>query len=208
MEEQEKKKKSFWKDKKNTAIVILSILLLLALGSTSSEPTPNGETTRLKSELNVISSEKEELAVQLKSAENRVEYLSAELENKVEPDKLQEYENQIQALNLEKTNLEATVQNLNSEKTNLEEKVQSLTSENEKLKTQKITDTTSTSTPQTTSASSNNNSSQTSNSYTVYITNTGSKYHRDGCSYLKSKNAIDKNSAIAQGYTACSRCNP
>lgn len=43
----------------------------------------------------------------------------------------------------------------------------------------------------------------------VYITNTGKKYHSSGCSYLKqSKNAIDKNSAIFQGYTACSRCNP
>lgn len=38
--------------------------------------------------------------------------------------------------------------------------------------------------------------------------NTGSKYHRDGCSSLKSKIAMDKDSAIAQGYTACSRCNP
>ena len=41
---------------------------------------------------------------------------------------------------------------------------------------------------------------------TVYITKTGSKYHRDGCSYLKSQIAIDLNVAISQGYTACSRC--
>lgn len=45
-------------------------------------------------------------------------------------------------------------------------------------------------------------------SYTVYITRTGSKYHRSGCSYLKSKIAIEKKDAIAQGYTACSRCKP
>ena len=43
-------------------------------------------------------------------------------------------------------------------------------------------------------------------SYTVYITRTGSKYHRSGCSYLKSKIEIEKKDAIAQGYTACSRC--
>ena len=42
----------------------------------------------------------------------------------------------------------------------------------------------------------------------VYVTDTGSKYHRDGCSYLKSKNAITKGKAINQGYTACSKCNP
>lgn len=42
----------------------------------------------------------------------------------------------------------------------------------------------------------------------VYITNTGSKYHRSNCSYLKSKNSITKEKAIQKGYSACSRCNP
>ena len=42
---------------------------------------------------------------------------------------------------------------------------------------------------------------------TVYITKTGEKYHRNGCQYLrKSKIAIDKSKAIAQGYSACSKC--
>ncbi|MCD8379580.1 MAG: hypothetical protein LUC95_04485 [Lachnospiraceae bacterium] len=48
-----------------------------------------------------------------------------------------------------------------------------------------------------------------SDSETVYITNTGSKYHRGSCRYLKkSKIAISKADAIAQGYDACSVCNP
>ena len=42
----------------------------------------------------------------------------------------------------------------------------------------------------------------------VYVTDTGSKYHRSNCSYLKSKNSITKEKAIQQGYSACSRCNP
>lgn len=42
----------------------------------------------------------------------------------------------------------------------------------------------------------------------VYVTDTGSKYHRNNCSYLKSKNSITKEKAIQQGYSACSRCNP
>lgn len=47
------------------------------------------------------------------------------------------------------------------------------------------------------------------NECTVYIANTGSKYHRSGCQYLKkSQNAISLSSAKAQGYTPCSRCNP
>lgn len=44
-------------------------------------------------------------------------------------------------------------------------------------------------------------------SETVYITNTGTKYHRSGCSYLsQSKIAISLNDAKARGYTPCSRC--
>lgn len=44
-------------------------------------------------------------------------------------------------------------------------------------------------------------------SYTVYITNTGEKYHRYGCQYLsKSCIAIELSKAITRGYTACSRC--
>lgn len=44
-------------------------------------------------------------------------------------------------------------------------------------------------------------------STTVYITNTGEKYHRDGCQYLRqSKIAISLYDAKKQGYTACSQC--
>lgn len=46
-------------------------------------------------------------------------------------------------------------------------------------------------------------------SKTVYITKTGKKYHKDGCSSLsKSKIAIDKDEAENKGYTPCSKCNP
>lgn len=57
--------------------------------------------------------------------------------------------------------------------------------------------------------SSSSNSHEISNeTYTVYITDKGSKYHSKGCSYLKSSNPISKKDAINQGYSACSRCNP
>lgn len=42
----------------------------------------------------------------------------------------------------------------------------------------------------------------------VYITKTGSKYHRDGCSYLKSRIEISLEDAKARGYEPCSRCGP
>lgn len=44
---------------------------------------------------------------------------------------------------------------------------------------------------------------------TVYITKTGEKFHRDGCRYLKkSQIPIERSAAVAQGYGACSVCNP
>lgn len=48
-----------------------------------------------------------------------------------------------------------------------------------------------------------------SDGYTVYVTDTGSKYHRSSCSYLKnSSHAVSLSDALACGYTACSRCKP
>lgn len=58
---------------------------------------------------------------------------------------------------------------------------------------------------------SNNSSASSSNTneLTVYITNTGSKYHRSGCRYLsRSKHAISISDAQARGYDACSVCRP
>lgn len=49
--------------------------------------------------------------------------------------------------------------------------------------------------------------SQETNSYTVYITETGEKYHRSGCQYLRnSKIEISLETAKARGYTPCSKC--
>lgn len=42
----------------------------------------------------------------------------------------------------------------------------------------------------------------------VYVTRTGECYHRDGCSYLKSRIEITLEDAVNQGYRPCSRCNP
>ncbi len=47
------------------------------------------------------------------------------------------------------------------------------------------------------------------NSKTVYITKTGKKYHKDGCSSLKrSKIPISLKEAKEKGFTACKRCKP
>ena len=44
---------------------------------------------------------------------------------------------------------------------------------------------------------------------TVYLTKSGSKFHRDGCSSLsKSKIAISYEDAVARGFEPCGRCKP
>lgn len=43
---------------------------------------------------------------------------------------------------------------------------------------------------------------------TVYVTKTGSKYHRAGCSYLRSSSRPIPLSAAKRSYSPCSRCNP
>ena len=44
---------------------------------------------------------------------------------------------------------------------------------------------------------------------TVYVTRTGKKYHRDGCSYLRgSKDPISLAEAKRRNYGPCGRCNP
>ena len=43
----------------------------------------------------------------------------------------------------------------------------------------------------------------------VYVTPTGSKYHREGCTHIKnSYRMMSIAAAEAQGYSACFRCNP
>lgn len=44
---------------------------------------------------------------------------------------------------------------------------------------------------------------------TVYVTNTGKRYHRDGCRSLrKSRIPISLDDAKKKGYTACGICRP
>lgn len=57
------------------------------------------------------------------------------------------------------------------------------------------------------SSSGTTSSTGDTQSVTVYVTRTGSKYHKAGCQYLReSQIAISLSQAKSQGYTACSRC--
>lgn len=43
---------------------------------------------------------------------------------------------------------------------------------------------------------------------TVYVTDTGAKYHLLNCFYLHSLNEVSLSDAVSSGYTACSKCDP
>lgn len=49
---------------------------------------------------------------------------------------------------------------------------------------------------------------QTQTATTVYVTKTGSKYHREGCQYLRSSAIAIPLSEAKLRYDPCSRCNP
>lgn len=50
---------------------------------------------------------------------------------------------------------------------------------------------------------------QDESSITVYITDTGERYHRGDCQYLRySKHAVSLKEAKRQGYTPCKVCRP
>lgn len=196
-EEKNEKKKSFWKDKKNVAIVILSFLVFCFLVSSPSE-----DTAKLNSEVQTLSTQVEDLNKELEEKSQEIENLKSGSEFQAQ---IEDLNKQISDKDTHIKNIEAQVQTLTQEKENLNSQISELTAENQNLKNQT---TITTSSSQTTSSTSTQKSLAT-NSYTVYVTKTGNKYHRSGCSYLRqSKIAKDKNTAISEGYTACSRCNP
>lgn len=195
---------------------------------TGSVPTEVSEVSALRSEIKALNGqienitlEKNEILQKYQKSENNLKDINQEINNTTQIDELnntiadkdkriqelentlninaeriKELENTVSTNNDKIKNLEENVNTLEKDKTSLEQKVSSLSSAK------------STSNAKTTKTTETISDTKTTNSYTVYVTKTGSKYHRDGCSYLKSKISIDKSAAITQGYTACSRCNP
>ena len=209
-------KKGFFKEKKNVLIMVLSIIIIFLFVS---YPTENKKAIPTSSEDRVLTSQLEEknadLLAQLSQAKEKIKDL--ENSNQVltsENQQLTEKLNSASSIDeLQKAideksqyilNLEAQVGNLTAQKAQVE--AQNGILQQQLNNVQKSSSTSSATTNKSTKSTTENN---TDTSSTVYITDTGSKYHRGSCSYLRSsKHSISKNSAISQGYTACSRCNP
>lgn len=154
------------------------------------------DITQYQEELKKLNEEKDSAKQLLAEANSKIEELSKLEDQQKDVEKLKE---QIEELSIQNSDKDAEIKKLQSEIAEYEasKTTTSATAETEDDQGK---------------ASETNVTSQqesTNNTYTVYITKTGSKYHRSGCRYLsKSQISIDKNDAISQGYSACSVCNP
>ena len=201
---------------KPALIAIAVCVLLLGIGGSSGSNNQElkDQLAQVTAELDTETSQNEELSQQIQDLSSEVDDLSTK--NEELQTSLDQANEQIAKLSsLE--DQQAVIDNLNSQIQDLKEQAAAKDDEISELKSK------STATQSSSSAnSSGSNSSSTaaassetvqeapsSTSYTVYITKTGEKYHRDGCRYLKkSQIAIDKNDAVARRYTPCSVCNP
>jgi predicted nuclease with TOPRIM domain len=129
----------------------------------------------------------------------------------VSESQVNEYLSQIEDLNHEVSRLQTDKTNLSEKVDDLNEVIVSLKNTNSDLQDEvsSLEDKLNANTysDPAYSQSSNQSSNQLSTSQTVYVTNTGSKYHKSGCQYLRqSCIAISLSNATSQGYTPCSKC--
>ena len=134
-----------------------------------------------------------------------------------------EYENQISELNTQITNLNTELESAKKQVTDLQETNKSLEEKNQEL-TSKIneTESSSISTEQTSSensgnsttttspetSNSSNNTSNSENSQMVWVGDSGTKYHNEGCRTLKGNgHQITLQQALAEGREPCKVCH-
>lgn len=168
-----------------SVLVVLSVLLSFT-GCASNEA---GETSAQSTELDVTA------VVQNQTEEEISKEQSTTEKETASQTEIETTENKETTTAKPKT--ESTTSKPKTEKTTVKEKTQKAT---------KPSKTKSTTRAETTKAAVyvDDNSS-----YTVYITESGSKYHCAGCRYLsKSSIEISKSDAISRGYSPCSVCKP
>lgn len=172
--------------KVKTSVLVVSLIGNLLLGSAAD--TYYGHAANYDN----ITAENQTLSDELDAAYNDLQV--AEAENLDYEKTISDLSSQIQALNDEKSSLQTQVTQLTDSNKNLQSQVDQLKASNSSGNSSS-------------SGSSVTAAASTPQSRTVYITNTGSKYHKSGCRYLKkSKIAISLSEAKSRGYTACSVC--
>lgn len=192
------------------SLIIESILAIVIIVMFIAIIGANGEKKSLASQYNNLQAKSEETAQTLQTQIQEKEKKITDNEKKITELQQEEKKNEI---NQNIKTLESEKQKLEEEKKSLEGEKQTLTTQIEELKktsailTERKNAKVSQSSVSKTTSTPVKTSAQNTNSAIVYVTNTGKKYHRSSCSYLKkSKIQMNLSAAQSEGYTPCSRC--
>ena len=183
--------KKFDKNTLKTLVIAASLLLNCVLGGASYTyyhhlAEQMNETASLQSQVNHLEGSVSDLQAQADESQPTIDGLKA----------------QVASLTEEKNGLQTQVDTLTSQKADLQKQVDTL-----KAGASSGSSSGSSSSGGSSASVPAAYSSSDDQSETVYVTNTGSKYHSAGCRYLKkSQIPMSLSEAKRQGYTACSVC--
>lgn len=183
--------KKFDKNTLKTLVIAASLLLNCVLGGASYTyyhhlAEQMNETASLQSQVSHLEGSVSDLQAQVDESQPAIDGLKA----------------QVASLTEEKNGLQTQVDTLTSQKADLQKQVDTL-----KAGASSGSSSGSSSSGGSSASVPAAYSSSDDQSETVYITNTGSKYHSAGCRYLKkSQIPMSLSEAKRQGYTACSVC--
>ena len=183
--------KKFDKNTLKTLVIAASLLLNCILGGASYTyyhhlAEQMNETASLQSQVSHLEGSVSDLQAQVDESQPTIDGLKA----------------QVSSLTEEKNGLQAQVDTLTSQKADLQKQVDTL-----KAGASSGSSSGSSSSGGSSASVPAAYSSSDDQSETVYVTDTGSKYHSAGCRYLKkSQIPISLSEAKRQGYTACSVC--
>lgn len=183
--------KKFDKNTLKTLVIAASLLLNCVLGGASYTyyhhlAEQMNETASLQSQVSHLEGSVSDLQAQADESQPAIDGLKA----------------QVASLTEEKNGLQTQVDTLTSQKADLQKQVDTL-----KAGASSGSSSGSSSSGGSSASVPAAYSSSDDQSETVYVTNTGSKYHSAGCRYLKkSQIPMSLSEAKRQGYTACSVC--
>ena len=183
--------KKFDKNTLKTLVIAASLLLNCVLGGASYTyyhhlAEQMNETASLQSQVSHLEDSVSDLQAQADESQPAIDGLKA----------------QVASLTEEKNGLQTQVDTLTSQKADLQKQVDTL-----KAGASSGSSSGSSSSGGSSASVPAAYSSSDDQSETVYVTNTGSKYHSAGCRYLKkSQIPMSLSEAKRQGYTACSVC--
>ena len=183
--------RKFDKNTLKTLVIAASLLLNCVLGGASYTyyhhlAEQMNETASLQSQVSHLEGSVSDLQAQVDESQPTIDGLKA----------------QVSSLTEEKNGLQAQVDTLTSQKADLQKQVDTL-----KAGASSGSSSGSSSSGGSSASVPAAYSSSDDQSETVYVTDTGSKYHSAGCRYLKkSQSPMSLSEAKRQGYTACSVC--